>query len=203
MAFNINNFKNDGLKFGGARASLFEVTITRPPTVISTTTQFVPQIKFLCQAASIPASTVASFEVPYFGRKIKLAGDRTFADWNITIMNDEDFGIRDFFEEWSQNLNSNEKNKKLVTNNNYKVADAAVIQYSKTGSAIAAYNFTGIFPTEISAMELNWDTTNSVQTFNVTLAYDYYINVRTDRDNSAGSSVTTFPRFIGLGTPST
>lgn len=199
MSFNINDFKNNGLKFGGARASLFKVIITRPPAIISTTNEFIPQIEFLCQAASIPASTVASFEVPYFGRKIKLAGDRTFADWNVTIMNDENFGVRDFFEEWSQNLNSNEKNIKLVRNNDYKVADAAVIQYSKTGTEIAAYNFTGLFPTEISAMEVNWDATNSVQTFNVTLAYDYYINARTDRDNSAGVSSRTAPRFQGFG----
>ena len=140
MAFNINDFKNNGLTKGGARPSLFAVTITRPPEIItSDTLSFLQKIQFTCRASSIPASSVASFDVPYFGRKIKLAGDRTFADWNVTIMNDEDFGVRDFFEEWSQNINTNETNQKISVRNQYKTADADVVQFSKDGRQIARY----------------------------------------------------------------
>jgi hypothetical protein len=200
MAFNINDFKNNGLVWGGARPSLFKVTLTPPSGVDFTTQNFAEKIEFTCQASSIPASSVASFDVPYFGRKIKLAGDRTFADWNVTIMNDEDFGVRDFFEEWSQNINSNETNIKRQPQNAYKSADAIVTQYSKSapgdnGLPIAAYKFIGIFPTDISAMELNWDSTNSVQTFNVTFAYDYYINARTDLGESSGINLAEVPRI--------
>jgi len=196
MAFNINDFKNNGLTKGGARPSLFAVTITRPPEIItSDTLSFLQKIQFTCRASSIPASSVASFDVPYFGRKIKLAGDRTFADWNVTIMNDEDFGVRDFFEEWSQNINTNETNQKISVRNQYKTADADVVQFSKDGRQIARYTFTGMFPTEISAMDLDWDATNSIQTFNVTFAYDYYVNARTDLGRSSGVNTAAVERI--------
>ena len=107
MAFNISSFKNNGLIYGGARASLFEFVLS-PPLVLSVNAS-VP-LRFTCRASSIPASTVGQIEVPYFGRTIKLSGDRTFADWNVTIMNDEDFSVRRMFEEWSSLLNHNEFN---------------------------------------------------------------------------------------------
>ena len=170
--FNINTFKNEGLKFGGARASLFDVSLPVPPGVISD----LRKLTFTCRAASIPASTVGQIEVPYFGRKIKLSGDRTFADWSITVMNDEDYLVRKMFEEWLNVLNSHEgnKRKKEANFNSYKAPDSTVIHYGKDGEPINAYTFVGLFPTEVSAMELDWDTTNSIQTFSVNLAYDYW-----------------------------
>ena len=205
MPFNINEFKNTGLQLGGARPSLFEVQLSLPKSLgINIDSTF--KLRFTCRASSIPASSVASFEVPYFGRKIKLAGDRTFADWNVTVMNDEDFAVRDMFEQWSQAINHNELNFKNHFGNNYKSADATVFQYSKgskgtTGTPIAAYTFIGLFPTEISTMDLDWDATNSVQTFNVTFAYDYYINARNDLGQSAGrpASVQSIPRVQNFG----
>ena len=98
MPFNVNTFKQEGLQLGGARASLFEVVIPTLPTGVGTTGTTRTQLSFLARSAQIPAMTIDPIEVPYFGRKIKLAGDRTFADWTITIMNDEDFGIRSMFE---------------------------------------------------------------------------------------------------------
>ena len=176
MAFDINNFKNNGLTRGGARSSLFQVEMSLPADISGRFAGTLNKFTFTCRASSIPASSVASFDVPYFGRKIKLAGDRTFADWNVTIMNDEDFSVRRMFEEWSSLLNHNEFNLKYTTANNYKTADAVVRQFAKSGGPdIAAYTFIGMFPTEISAMELDWDATNAVQTFNVTFAYDYWI----------------------------
>jgi hypothetical protein len=176
MAFNINNFKAAGLTGGGARPSLFQVQLTPPAGVFDAS----QKLTFTCRASSIPASTVAPVEVPYFGRKIKLAGDRTFADWNVTVMNDEDYNVRAMFEEWSQRLNTNETNLKTIQNNDYKTVDAVVQQFGKIGESkvIAQYNFYGLFPLEISAMELDWDSTNQIQTFNVTFAYDYWISLR-------------------------
>ena len=171
MAFNISSFKNNGLIYGGARASLFEFVLS-PPLVLSVNAS-VP-LRFTCRASSIPASTVGQVEVPYFGRKIKLAGDRTFADWSVTVMNDEDYAVRKMFETWSNLLNDNESNLKGVRFNGYK-SGAIVKQFAKTNEIIGAYTFVGLFPTEISAMELDWETTNSIQTFSVSLAYDYWL----------------------------
>jgi len=182
MPFNIQDFKAAGLSYGGARSSLFEVEMSAPAGV--GTGGELARLTFLARAAQIPAMTIDPVEVPYFGRKIKLAGDRTFADWTITVMNDEDFAIRSMFENWSNKINA------LISNRNsagsfpedYKV-DALVKQYgkagrdsafSKDGGVIRAYKFVGIFPTTIDAIALDWDNTNAIQTFDVTFSYDYW-----------------------------
>jgi hypothetical protein len=119
---------------------------------------------------------MSSIEVPYFGRKIKIAGERTFSDWQLTILNDEDFKVRSLFEKWSNALNSLEANLRgnNLNTENYK-AQMEVIQYSKDGNAIRAYGIVGAFPTDVSAIDLNWNTTGSVETFTVGLAYDYWL----------------------------
>lgn len=177
MPFNINEFKTNGLTLGGARPSLFQVNLSLPDALFASSFNASNKFTFTCRASSIPASSVASFDVPYFGRKIKLAGDRTFADWNVTIMNDEDFTVRQMFEAWSSLINEHESNIKQVAANSYKTADAVVRQFSKKGDILnnSQYTFIGMFPTEISAMDLDWDATNAVQTFNVTFAYDYWV----------------------------
>ena len=193
MAFDINNFKAQGLTRGGARPSLFRVELSLPP-ILRSLNQNLAKFTYTCRASSIPAATVAPIEVPYFGRKIKLAGDRTFADWSVTIMNDEDFAVRRMFEEWSNVINTYETNYKTVPTNEYKVADAVVTQFTKAGDAIplGKYTFIGMFPLEISAMDLDWDATNTIQTFNVTFAYDYWIpgfQLNTTESRAAGSAV--------------
>lgn len=100
MAFNVNEFAG-ALKAGGARASLFQVQITNPINGVADA-----QVPFLCQGAEIPAATIAELTVPYFGRQIKLAGNRTYATWTPTIINDEDFAIRNAMEQWSNAINS-------------------------------------------------------------------------------------------------
>ena len=171
MTFDISRFKQNGLVNGGARASLFEFILVPPAAIDGSVAE---KLTFTCRAASIPASTVGQIEVPYFGRKIKLSGDRTFADWSITVMNDEDYSVRKMFEEWLFVLNSHEANYRSASFNNYKALDSVVNHYGKSGDIINSYTFVGLFPTEVSAMELDWDTTNSIQTFSVNLAYDYW-----------------------------
>jgi hypothetical protein len=130
----------------------------------------------MCQAAALPPASMSSIDVPYFGRKIKVAGERTFENWQLTIMNDEDFKVRSLFERWSNALNALESNVRGqgLDQENYK-ADLDVIQYGKDGKRIRSYTIIGAFPTDISAIELNWNTTGSVETFTSTLAYDYWI----------------------------
>lgn len=180
MAFSISQFKNLGLINGGARPSLFEVELTFPGGIVSD----VPQNgRFLIKAAQIPASTVDSVDVGYFGRKIKVAGDRTFTDWTVTVINDEDFALRDAFEAWSNKINALEANVQAggsaLTSGIYK-CDLIVKQYAKSQDINSkdvsrSYKFIGAFPTSIDAIALNWDTTNQIEEFDVTFAYDYWI----------------------------
>jgi hypothetical protein len=159
MAFNVNSFKAKGLEGGGARPALFEVVLT-PPAGLPNVAE---KISFLCRATAIPASTIGVVDVYHFGRPIRLAGDRTFSDWQVSIYNDEDFSIRDMLELWSNKINTHISNRldpgyQSITpkNNNrsYK-ATGIVRQYGKTGPGdaagiIRAYQFEGIFPFNIS-----------------------------------------------------
>lgn len=177
MAFNISDFKNKGLTNGGARPSLFQVTLATP---FAATSGALSKFTFTCRSSQIPAATVDSIPVPFFGRTIKLLGDRTYNDWPVTVMNDEDFLVRDMFENWSNLMNSFVGNQKLLAGNSYKSSDALVTQYGKDGSIIKNYSFVGIFPIQIDPMDLDWDTTNQIQSFGVTFAYDYWVPYATN-----------------------
>jgi hypothetical protein len=170
MAFNINEIRSQ-LTFGGARNSLFQVTITNPVNGVADI-----KVPFLVKAAQIPASTLGVMEVPYFGRKIKLAGDRTFGDWTVSVINDEDFLIRNAMEQWSNSIQSLQGNLRAFGSASptlYK-AQAQVTQFSKTGVPIRSYTFNGIFPSEISPIDVDWNSTDSIEEFTVTFQYDWW-----------------------------
>ena len=182
--FNISTFKTRGLTLGGARPTLFEVYLT-PPSGIGADAESADKFRFTCSAAQLPAAQIQPIDVGYFGRKIKLQGDRTFGDWQVTVMNDEDFLVRSMFEKWSNALNSLESNVRStnfsVDENSYKV-DLTVIQYGKAGDLIRAYDIIGAFPTNVDGIALNWDTQNQIETFTVTFAYDYWLPSVEDRN---------------------
>lgn len=170
MAFNVNEIRSQ-LTLGGARNSLFQVTIQNPANGVADI-----KVPFLVKAAQIPASTLGTIEVPYFGRKIRLAGDRTFADWTVTVINDEDFLIRNAMEQWSNQIQSLQGNLRTfggASPSLYK-AQAQVTQFSKTGVPIRTYSFTGIYPSNIAPIELDWNSTDAIEEFQVTFQYDYW-----------------------------
>lgn len=174
MAFDITRFK-EALIGGGARPSLFEVTLQFPADVglnlVAGTA-----LTFLCKATAIPTSTVAPIEVPYFGRKVKFAGNRTFPEWNITVINDENFLIRDAFERWLAGINTHETNVRNYNesvDNGYQVT-GTVSQLGKEGGILRQYKFVNVFPSEVSPIELNWGSENEIEEFTVTLQYDYW-----------------------------
>lgn len=183
MAFNINQFVTNGLKFGGARPTLFGVSITFPD-VDGVTGEAVERLQFNCRSSSIPASTIASIPVPYFGRQVKVAGDRTFSDWSVTVMNDEDYNIRNAFEAWHNSINTIISNRRAsgvagesaVVGSGYK-GTAFVTHYGKAGDVIKQYRFDNIFPVNVDEMALDWDASNQVQTFGVTFAYDWWVPI--------------------------
>ena len=161
MAFNIDTFKGV-LPGGGARPTLFSVELTGAEYY---------KVPFLAKAASLPASTLGTIELSYFGRKVKVAGDRTYAEWSITIINDEKMLIRKGLENWHARVNHAISN--LRSDTDYK-KDAQVHQMGKTGGIIRTYNFVGLWPSEIGAIELAWDTNDAVEEYTVTLQYDYW-----------------------------
>jgi len=203
MAFNINSFRARGLSEGGARPSLFEVQFPTTPPGVNTNGQ--SDLSFLVQAASLPASIVDQVEVPYFGRRTKFSGERVFQDWTVTVLNDEDFAARDFFESWSNSINTLLGN---ITNAEagvgatsvggplvgYKIDGTQVLQYGKAGDIIRAYAFYGMWPKTVSDIRLDWGQTNQIEVFEVQFALDYWLPASWDQDRPAEG---TAPGEIG------
>lgn len=172
MPFNVADFRSRGLKLGGARPNQFEVTIH---AAFSNQKSAMEQITFVARAASIPPAIVEEIPVFYFGRAIKYAGDRVFPPWDLTIMNDEDYAVRNFFETWSNHMNALISNRMdpAVHATKYK-AQGFVKQFGKTGDTIREYELDGVWPSVVDAMPLDWAAQNQIQEFNVTLAYDFW-----------------------------
>lgn len=190
--FNISTFKARGLTLGGARPALFEVFL-RIPDGVGADQSSADKFRFTCSAAQLPAATTGSIDVGYFGRKIKVSGDRTFTDWSVNIMNDEDFLVRSMFEKWSNSLNrleSNVRDAAYSNNENSYKTDLSVIQYGKDGSVIRQYDIIGAFPTSIDAISLNWDSASTIESFGVTFAYDYWLPVNESINAYGGQAVT-------------
>lgn len=166
MAFSINQFKSE-LVGGGARPSLFQVQINNPILGVA---DF--KIPFMVKAAALPASNLGSYVVPYFGRDIKYAGDRTFEDWEVTVINDEDFAIRNAMEAWSNAINSHISNTRALPQT-YK-SDAIITQYGKDGQTLRTYNFQGIYPITISSIAMAWETKDAIEEFTVSFQYDLW-----------------------------
>ena len=186
MPFNISTFKSRGLVYGGARPSLFSVTLS-VPAGIGIDNVSVDKFRFLCRTAELPASTISFVSIPYFGRSIKVGGDREFGDWSVNVMNDEDFAVRSLFELWSNAINRLESNVRdpVVSTEDYKT-DLQCTQYSKDGDIIREYNIIGAFPTTVSGISLDWDSTNQIEVFAVTFAYDYWKPAIEQSDKKAG-----------------
>lgn len=171
MPFLINEFKT-ALERGGARPSLFQVEIT-PPVGVADRFAASAKIPFMVKAAALPASTLGSYTVPYFGRDIKYAGDRTFEDWEVTVINDEDFAIRNAMESWSNLMNSHESNSRALPQI-YK-SDAIISQYGKSSvTPIRVYRFKGLYPVTVSSIAMAWETKDAIEEFTVTFQYDYW-----------------------------
>lgn len=175
MAFNVDQFRAQ-LTGDGARPNLFQVQMNVP--AFAGGAQVGQKLTFLCNAAQLPESTIGVTPAYYFGREIKLAGNRVYQDWTVQIINDENFLIRNSMELWHSNINGPVGNRRSVVaetvDNGYGI-NATVIQYAKDGSTIKQYQFVGMWPTNISNIDLNWQSNDQLEEFSVTFAYQYYI----------------------------
>jgi hypothetical protein len=163
---------------GGARPNLFRVIVPFP-LVSGANAGTTVRNSFLCKAAQLPGSTIQNIEVPFRGRTINLAGDRTFESWTITVINDVDFSIRDGFEQWMNSINSHVTNTGIATPISYK-QDLEVIQLDKSGLPLKTYTFKGAYPTSVAAIDLSYDSTNVIEDFTVEFQIDYWTSNTTN-----------------------
>jgi hypothetical protein len=164
----VDDFKSK-LRGGGARPNLFKATINFP----SYAGGDVELTSFLCKAAQLPASQMAVFPVPFRGRQLQMAGDRTFEPWTVTIINDTDFGTRNAMERWMNGINGHQANTGLVNPVDYQ-ADLIVEQLDRDGQSIKTYNFRGCFPTLVSAIDVNYETNDQIEEFTVEFQIQYW-----------------------------
>lgn len=206
MAFDLNSFRSS-LQYDGARPNLFEVILV-PPTQLQGALAAGQKMRFMARSAQLPGKTVGSVPVFYMGREIKVPGNAMFQEWTLTVMNDEDFAIRRVMERWHGAINSHQTNVRqsgFLNWTNYSV-NGSVIQYSKSGtgningqgagrgtvasgaSGIRKYNFVGMWPIDVSPIELDWGANDAIEEFVVTFAYQWW-EVEQDGADSITSKV--------------
>jgi|TARA_B100000035_G_scaffold86910_1_gene73001 hypothetical protein len=196
MSHSIAEIKKS-LNGGGARPNLFEVTFPQNNVFTfegGSDSQLDSTV--LVKAAQLPASNVASIDVPFRGRIMKVAGDRTFDTWTVTVINDVDFNLRTTFQNWMQKIAQYADASGEANPTDYK-STAVVKQLgrlaSDTGTTAKAglervyeYTFFGIFPTNISAIDLSYDTADTIEEFTVEFQVDYWAPTF----NKGGTAVT-------------
>ena len=166
----ITDFKSK-LSGGGARANQFKVVMPFPG--YAQVGGEIEELAFLCQSTNLPEMIIANIDIPFRGRQIKIAGDRTIAPWSITVMNDTDFLLRNAFERWQNGINNMSDNEGLTNPADYQV-DAFVDQLDRNGATIKSYTLRGAYPTSISTIALAYDTNNQIETFDVEFNYQYF-----------------------------
>ena len=188
MAFKVQEFRSQ-MQYDGARPNLFQCEMTFP---FLSRVEGDPQRKFtfMCRAAQLPGTSINSVPVMYFGRELKFAGNRSFPEWTVTIINDEDFVIRKACERWINGLNSHVGNLRdpqfvngqgtsslggagQIASLGYQ-QDGYVSQFSKTGEAIKAYKFVGMFPIDVSPIDVDWGSNDNIEEYAVTFAYQWW-----------------------------
>ena len=182
----LDNFKGR-LTGGGARPNLFEVTMAFPSEAVptnSSVTELSDKLTFMVKATGLPASNITPIPVPFRGRVLQIAGDRTFDPWQITVINDQDFKIRSAFERWMNWVNKHSDNSGQVDPTSYQ-KDAWVHQLGRplTKTAITSsdniprlrsYHMYGCFPTNVSGISLAYDANNQIEEFTVDLQLQWW-----------------------------
>jgi hypothetical protein len=204
----LNEFKSR-MSGGGVRSNLFECEITFPSEVYSAThtgnqSDLSDKTRFLIKAANLPASTLGIIDIPFRGRNLKIAGDRTFDTWTITVINDNDFHIRNAFERWINYMNKNEDAAGKIDPNTYQ-QNAIIYQLGKAninGSTpttnaqipiLKQYKFYGVFPTAISAIDVSYDSSDTIEEFTVDLQVQWWDALDNTGASQLGTSKQTTP----------
>ena len=182
----ITNFR-DRLIGGGARPNMFEVNITLPEQVQGLG-DIEQDMRFLVKAAEIPAANIGNIPVPFRGRVLPVAGDRTFDPWTVTVINDAQFNIRDAMEQWSNLINDLQFDVGDINPADYQTkAEAFQLSRQDTGTGagsaskgsriiqtLRTYNFEGIYPNAVSSIPLDYGATDQIEEFQVTFNYLFW-----------------------------
>ena len=166
--FNINTFRQK--LNGGSKANLFRIEI-EPETLVDGVD--LSNLSILCKSGAIPAFTLGIIEVPFRGRRIKIPGDRTYADWTATFVNDDSQNIRKSFDNWMKNIIDVDGENSLRDSTESYRCKITVNQLRPDGTVSRVYELYDAFPTDVSAIDLSYDTTDAVQEFTVTFQYHY------------------------------
>ena len=164
----VDDFKSK-LRGGGARPNLFKATINFPAYAGGDA----ELTSFLCETAQLPGSTFGTIIVPFRGRQLKMAGDRTFAPWTVTIINDTDFDVRNSMERWMNGINAHTANTGLTSPITYE-ADLFVEQLDRDGTSLKKYTLRGAFPTEVSPIDVSYGAIDEIERFTVNFEYQYF-----------------------------
>ena len=167
---NINDFKAK-LSGGGARSNQYKVVMPFPG--YAQVGGEIEDLAFLCQAAELPGMAITAIEVPFRGRAIKIAGDRTIADWTIKVINDTNFKLRNAFERWMNGINNMTDNEGIANPADYQV-DGFIDQLDRNGSTLKSYTYRGLFPTNLASIALNYSDNDKIEEFDVTFAIQFF-----------------------------
>jgi hypothetical protein len=168
---NIADFKAQMIG-GGARPNQFRVELTFP-SYVTLGVVAGQRAQFLCKAAQLPASTIEALPVLYRGRPVNFAGERTFQPWTVSIYNDTTFGIRNALEQWQSGIQNYNTTNGRVNPTDYQV-DLNVHQLDRNGAIIKSYKFVDAFPTNISAIGLDYEQQNAIEQFDVEFTYNFF-----------------------------
>ena len=174
-----------------ARPNLFQVELNFPASLSGSTTQgsatsdLKKKSLLLVKAANLPASTVGVIEVPFRGRTLKIAGDRTFEPWTVTVMNDAKFQLRSYFELWISKIQYQNENYSDYTKISDYQTQATVRQLGRQGDVLRSYEFQGVFPTNVSAIDLAWESNDSIEEYTVEFQVQYW----TQKNDSEAESL--------------
>tara|TARA_Y100001972_G_C7589113_1_gene295342 strand:+ start:40 stop:579 length:540 start_codon:yes stop_codon:yes gene_type:complete len=169
----VDDFKAK-IRGGGARPNLFQATINFPTYAGSS--DITETASFLCEAAQLPGSTMGTIILPFRGRQLKMAGDRTFETWTATIINDTDFKIRNAIETWMSGIGGHSENVGRTNPVEYE-ADLRIAQLDRTGSKIKEYIFNGAHPVDLTAITVSYGLSDEIERFDVTFQYQYWTTV--------------------------
>lgn len=204
--FNINNFRSQ-LTGDGARPNLFNIQIDGLASLgLSYGGAAGQKLSFMAKSAQLPGSTLGMVPLYYFGRELKFAGNRTFTDWTIQVINDEDMIVRRAIEQWMSGIGSHVTNLRTLGAGGVLAQnlgqptytlDGIVSQYSKAGSAIKSYRIVGMFPIDIAPIDLDWGSNDTIEEFSVTFAYQWWESDTTDSSASGATGSGQAPVSIG------
>ena len=181
---------------GGARPNQFRVELIFPSYVVAGILASA-QAQFLCKAAQLPASTIENIPVQYRGRAVNFAGERTFAPWTVTVYNDTNFNVRNAMERWSNGIQNYQTTNGRVNPRDYQT-DLVVRQLDRSGAIVKSYRFVDAYPISIGVVQLDYDTANAVETFDVEFQYNYIDSDTATRDGvgvniSIDTPIGSFP----------